>query len=73
MTPWYYRCPFTNWLMAKPWQWHYRVMYRAHRQGARHPRTGEWLAGGEPHGRISAAWHALIFPHVHHPSEREDR
>lgn len=35
--PWYYRCRFANWLIAKPWPrkdgWRYRSVYRAQREG----------------------------------------
>lgn len=67
--PWYYRVRLTNWLMAQPWRWHYRVIYRSLRVESRHPRTGKLLVHGEAHGRLRSAWLALTFPHVHHESE----
>lgn len=64
---------FRNWLRARPWRiwplapdgYRYHVIYRVARQGSRHPRTGRWLVGGEPKGRIGATVAALRFPHVH--------
>lgn len=62
-----------NWWAAKPWQvwpfsrtgWRYHAIYRAYREGARHPQTGWPLAGGEPRGRLASVWRTIAFPHVH--------
>jgi hypothetical protein len=70
---------FVNWLRAKPWQfwpfvrrergWRYSVLYRGLREGTRHRSEDRWLAGCEPRGRLSSAWLAVCFPHVHDDDE----
>lgn len=62
-----------SWWAAKPWRvwplapagWRYHVIYRTCREGSKHPKTGRWLAGGEPRGRLASLWAAVSFPHVH--------
>lgn len=62
-----------GWLAARPWRarpmfcdgWSYPAVYRACRDGSRHPRTGAWVAGGEPQSRPRALWSAVSFPHTH--------
>jgi hypothetical protein len=66
-----------NWWKAQPWRvwpffqtgWRYHRIYRAYRHGSKHPRTGHWLAGGQPRGRLKSLWGALSFPHVHDDEE----
>lgn len=56
--PWYYRWGFTNWLIAKPWRWRYRLIWRdlmAYPIYRRH--------------RIRALWLTITFPHAHHKSD----
>lgn len=67
MMPWWYRWRFPNWLIAQPWRWHYRALYRAHRVDSVNPFNGRVLYRGV--GPLRAAWRALTFPHVHHESE----
>lgn len=68
MIPWYYRFRLTNWLMAQPWRWRMRTMYRHFRVEHHDPRPNGTLY--EPaYGRLRSAWLALTFPHVHHESE----
>lgn len=76
--PWHYRCRFTNWLMAKPWQllafrqigWNYPGIYRSCRapEYVKNLDSGvyEPVPGTEKVGPIRAAWRAFTFPHVHH-------
>lgn len=82
-----YRWRFTNWLMAKPWRWNLRTIYRTQREGFpprdRQPTPAEANAIAiiekrgwrhmyyEPAGLVTAAWRALTFPHVHTPEELE--
>lgn len=63
--PLHYRLRLTNWLMAKPWRWHYRTIYRTLRNGSRHPTQDRWIVHGEPMGRLRSVWVAATFPHVH--------
>lgn len=65
--PFHYRFRLTNWLIAKPWKWSYRTIYRT----VREPTTdkhGDQVPGSEM-GRLRAAWATLTFPHVHHRNE----
>jgi hypothetical protein len=60
-----------NWLLSKPWRWHYRTLYRTFRNEQRHPRSGRLY---EPsHGRLRSAWLALSFPHEHCDRELDAR
>lgn len=53
-----YSWRFTNWLMAKPWRWHYRRIWDD---------FGEYpTPRAHPFLRL---WYTLTFPHVHAPEE----
>lgn len=67
MIPWYYRFRLTNWLMAQPWRWRMRTIYRVYRNGASNPFTGRVYHPG--YGPLKSAWMAIKEPHVHHESE----
>lgn len=54
----------TNWLMAKPWTWNYRAIYRSLRTP-----SARWPERYPGEGRLRALWHAATFPHVHAPWE----
>lgn len=59
-----YRWRFTNWLISKPWTWHYGLIYRDLRK---EHRVRGYLYPA--HGRLRSAWLALAFPHAHDPKE----
>lgn len=58
---WLYGFRLTNWLMAKPWRWRYRTIYRTLRVEQHHSSGFH----SDAHGRVRSAWLALTFPHVH--------
>lgn len=67
--PWHYRWGFSNWLMAKPWTWSYRMIYRQYRKGVDYTFKNGRHYYVAPKGRLKSAWAAVRFPHVHHPDE----